>query len=98
MELDQLRYHFQVHKNVQVPHNLKHIFHIYAIKTSYRDELKTFLSKKGISTGIHYPKALPFLKPFSNLEHSIELFENSFKVGVSKLLAMLDNKVLLLYE
>ena len=63
-----------------IDNSTKHIFHIYAIKTSYRDELKTFLSKKGISTGIHYPKALPFLKPFSNLEHSIELFENSFNI------------------
>jgi len=69
--------------DIQIPFiddSVKHIFHIYCIKTSFRDELKTYLLKKGISTGIHYPKALPFLKPFSSLDHSIELFQNSHDI------------------
>ncbi len=33
----------------------KSVFHLYVIRTEKRDELKDFLSKNGIGTGIHYP-------------------------------------------
>src|SRR5262249_21953941 len=33
--------------------------HLYPIRTSRRDELRTFLKEKGIETLIHYPVALP---------------------------------------
>lgn len=32
-----------------------HVFHLYVIQTSNRDELKEYLARHGISTGIHYP-------------------------------------------
>lgn len=31
------------------------VFHLYVIRTSKREELATYLRKKGIQTGIHYP-------------------------------------------
>ena len=48
----------------------KHIFHVYTVRTEKRNSLKEHLSKKGISTGIHYPVALPFLPPFENLAYT----------------------------
>jgi dTDP-4-amino-4,6-dideoxygalactose transaminase len=33
----------------------KHVYHLYVIKTSYRDELRAWLETKGIGTGMHYP-------------------------------------------
>jgi len=33
----------------------KHVYYVYVIRSSRRDELKDWLEKKGISTGIHYP-------------------------------------------
>lgn len=33
----------------------KHVYHLYVIRTEQRDELKEYLKKQGISTGIHYP-------------------------------------------
>ena len=42
----------------------KPVWHIFAIKTKNRDELKSYLTDRGINTGIHYPVALPFLKPY----------------------------------
>ena len=71
----------------QISSLAKHIFHIYAIKTIHRNELKTFLQQKGISTGIHYPKALPFLPPFSHLKNSIEIFENAY-TATNKILSL----------
>lgn len=35
-----------------------HTYHLFVIRTDRRDELKKFLSRKGIQTVIHYPKAL----------------------------------------
>ncbi len=31
------------------------VWHLYAVRTEHRDELKDFLQARGISTGIHYP-------------------------------------------
>ena len=32
-----------------------HVYHLYVIKTKFRNELNDFLNNKGISTMIHYP-------------------------------------------
>lgn len=33
----------------------KHVYHLYVIRTAYRDRLQTYLRERGIATGIHYP-------------------------------------------
>ncbi len=50
------------------------VYHLYVIKTKYRDKLQAFLKEKGISTGVHYPIGLPFLKAYVYLNHSIDDF------------------------
>ena len=43
--------------NVETPiagENRKHVYHQYVIRTKQRDELKDYLLKNGIETGIHY--------------------------------------------
>ena len=47
----------------------KHVFHLYVIRTKNRDELQNLLKKNGVSSGIHYPTALPFLKAYKYLGH-----------------------------
>ena len=32
-----------------------HVFHLYVVRTSKRDELASFLNDRGIGTSIHYP-------------------------------------------
>lgn len=32
-----------------------HVYHLYVIRTPYRDRLREFLGQQGIGTGIHYP-------------------------------------------
>jgi dTDP-4-amino-4,6-dideoxygalactose transaminase len=49
------------------PGERRHTYHLYVIKTAKRNELLKFLSRSGISAGIHYPKALPNLKAYSYL-------------------------------
>ena len=36
----------------------RHVFHLFVIRCSRRDELRMFLGEKGIQTGIHYPVPL----------------------------------------
>lgn len=45
----------------------KHVYHLYVIRSSERDKLKKELAEKGISSAIHYPTALPFLKCYKHL-------------------------------
>lgn len=45
----------------------RHVYHLYVIRAKNRDKLKEFLANSGISTGIHYPVPLPFLKAYSYL-------------------------------
>ena len=49
--------------------NAKHVFHLYVIRTENRDELQNHLKENGISTGLHYPTALPYLKAYDYLKH-----------------------------
>jgi len=43
------------------------VWHLYVIRTDKRNELQNFLKEKGVSTGVHYPIALPNLKAYEYL-------------------------------
>jgi len=45
----------------------KHAYHLYVIRTRYRDEMQKWLSSNGISTLIHYPIPVHFQKAYSHL-------------------------------
>ena len=32
-----------------------HVFHLFVIRTNFREKLKSYLNKKGVGTMIHYP-------------------------------------------
>ena len=56
----------------------KHVFHLYVIRVSRRNELQSYLKSKSISTGIHYPTSLPFLKAYEYLGHKKEDFPKTY--------------------
>ena len=58
-----------------------HVFHLYVIKVDNRDELKEYLKSKNIDTGIHYPIALPNLKAYNYLNHSVNDFPVAAKLS-----------------
>jgi len=47
--------------------NSKHVYHLYVIRTPNRDELLQFLRDRDIHCGVHYPIALPKLKPYAEV-------------------------------
>lgn len=58
-----------------------HVYHLYVVRVRNRDQVRAFLSERGISTGIHYPVPLPFLKAYSYLDYKPSDFPvaNSYK-------------------
>jgi len=46
-----------------------HVYHVYAVLTSRRDELQEFLAGRGVSTIIYYPLPLHLQKVYADLGH-----------------------------
>ena len=57
-----------------VRESASHIYHVYSIRTTQRDELLKHLNTNNIGTAIHYPVALPFMETFSSLNHKLSDF------------------------
>lgn len=45
------------------PEGYRHVYHLYVVRTTRREELQKFLSERGIGTAIHYPIPV-HLQPF----------------------------------
>jgi len=60
--------------------DVKHVYHLYVIRTKNRENVKKYLEDKGISIGIHYPIPLPFLKAYNYLKHKPEDFPFAYKL------------------
>jgi len=63
--------------------NVRAVYHLYVIriKPDLRKPLIDFLKKNGISTGIHYPIALPYLNAYAYLKHTENDFPVAFKAS-----------------
>jgi len=59
---------------------VRHVYHLYVIRIKNRDKVRKFLAEKGISTGIHYPIPLPFLKAYSYLGHKPADFPVAYSI------------------
>jgi len=63
------------------------VYHLYVVRCSERDELARRLKENGVSTGVHYPIALPFQPAYAYLGHKPEDFPVSWEYQ-SKLLSL----------
>jgi dTDP-4-amino-4,6-dideoxygalactose transaminase len=54
--------------------DVRHVYHLYVIRVKNRDLIRRRLEEGGISTGVHYPIALPFLQAYRYLGHQPEEF------------------------
>lgn len=57
------------------------VYHMYVIRVKKRDELKNFLLKNGIVTGLHYPLPLHLQPVFKFLNYKKGDFKNSEKLS-----------------
>ena len=63
--------------NVIIPSekaNVKHVYHLYVIHVSRRDELLNYLKSKGIYASIHYPIPIHLQKAYLDLNHTVGAF------------------------
>ena len=67
---------------IEIP-NVKAVYHLYVVRTNkeQRSDLQAHLKAKGISTGIHYPIALPNLKAYAYLNHTKNDFPEATKAS-----------------
>lgn len=64
----------------------RHVWHLFVVRCSQRDDLQAFLTDRGIQNGIHYPVALPKLPAYSYLGQGEEpLFANKSDLEVLSL-------------
>jgi dTDP-4-amino-4,6-dideoxygalactose transaminase len=68
--------------------NVTHAYHLFVIRTKYRNELCEYLKTQGIETGIHYPIALPKLKAFNTLPMTEDLVNSSVMKNDSRILSL----------
>ena len=61
--------------------NVRHVYHIYAIRTKKRDELFERFKKEGIAAAIHYPIPLPLQKAYIDTGYKKGDFPVSEKVA-----------------
>jgi dTDP-4-amino-4,6-dideoxygalactose transaminase len=59
------------------PSNMRHVYHVYAVRHPERDALAAFLNERGIQTGIHYPIPVHLQKSFAELGHKVGDFPHS---------------------
>jgi dTDP-4-amino-4,6-dideoxygalactose transaminase len=55
------------HKGPTPPAHCRHVYHVYAIELSNRDDVQKELHAAGIGTGIHYPVPVHLQKAYANL-------------------------------
>jgi len=48
----------------------RHVYHLYVIRSSRRDDLQDFLGAKGIDTGIHYPTPIHLQGCYGHLDYA----------------------------
>src|SRR5262245_7228701 len=65
--------------------NVRHVYHIYAIRTANRPQLQEALQARGVSTGIHYPFPVHLLPAYADLGYVAGDFPHSEKAAVEEL-------------
>jgi dTDP-4-amino-4,6-dideoxygalactose transaminase len=63
--------------------DVRAVYHLYIVQVpaSQRDRLQEHLALNGISTGVHYPIALPYLNAYKYLGHTEHDFPESLKAS-----------------
>ncbi len=62
-------------------HGHQEVHHIYPIRSPKRDELRAFLTKRGVGTAVHYPKAIPLTPAYGHRNFTKEDFPMAHQVS-----------------
>jgi dTDP-4-amino-4,6-dideoxygalactose transaminase len=62
-----------------------HVFHVYAVRTSNRDEMKAHLEANGIQAGIHYPIPVHLTEAYADARYRAGDFPNAEAAAAEEL-------------
>ena len=65
--------------------NVRHVYHIYALRSPVRDELLKALNSEGIGAGMHYPFAIHQLPAYQNLGYHAGQFPHAERAAAEEL-------------
>jgi dTDP-4-amino-4,6-dideoxygalactose transaminase len=65
--------------------NVRHVYHLYAIRTANRPQLQDALQARGVSTGIHYPFPVHLLPAYADLGYVAGDFPHAEKAAAEEL-------------
>jgi dTDP-4-amino-4,6-dideoxygalactose transaminase len=65
--------------------DVRHVYHIYAIRSANREGLRAALEVRGIHTGIHYPTPVHLLPAYQDLGYKAGQFAHSEKAAAEVL-------------
>ncbi len=63
----------------------RHVFHIYALRSTRRDDLLKDLTAKGVGAGLHYPFAIHELPAYANLGYKRGTFPEAERAAAEEL-------------
>ena len=68
---------------IELDENIRAVYHLYVVRVprERREQLQATLKASGISTGIHYPIALPYLNAYRHLGHTAKDFPVALAVS-----------------
>jgi dTDP-4-amino-4,6-dideoxygalactose transaminase len=49
------------------PSYAKSVYHVYVVRTAFRDDLQKYLNEAGIGTGIHYPVPIHLQNAYASI-------------------------------
>ena len=58
-----------------------HVYHLFVVQIDDRDKVRSDLSAAGISSGVHYPIALPFLAAYSDRDFAVTDFPVAYELS-----------------
>ncbi|MBN4065742.1 DegT/DnrJ/EryC1/StrS family aminotransferase [Candidatus Amoebophilus asiaticus] len=71
-------------EDIRLPEELsyaKHVYHLFVLQVSKRDEMQKYLQENGISSGLHYPIPLHLQSCFKHLGYKQGTFPNTEKLA-----------------
>ncbi len=75
-------------KQIKLPKIRKdsqHSFHVFGIRVTNREDLQEYLRLNGISSQIHYPKAMPFMPAYAYQKAKLKDYPNSYDLQENEL-------------
>jgi dTDP-4-amino-4,6-dideoxygalactose transaminase len=64
---------------------MRHVFHIYAVRTDRREQAQAALTSAGIESGIHYPRPVHLVPAYRNLGYEVGDLPNAEKAATEVL-------------